>query len=270
MESKQVCEDTYETYVLEGANVLLYTDSNSELYSLDCSKKSIDLPEKLLDKVDYIMLKDAKSQTYRYDADQVSDGDSYVYTVDGMAYFRTYNKNMQNLNLGQAESLDFSYAIDLKSVYKNDGKKLYYCNDISKENYSELCQVSDSVNFVFDPEGKAAYVIKDKSLIQAIRTKIKTLDEKIVDNSLTRVIGLDREKNYGISYIVDGKRYYRKGSAAPVCIGDVESSSRDYDVIYAYNRLFYYNSDNKLASCKSSGTDLKLIGQVDKYGLGGF
>ena len=160
---------------------------------------------------------------------------------------------------------------------KNVGK-LYYAT-VSSEKVSDFTEVDtldSKTQYVYlDRDSVLLLINADNQLVSISKGNKKVVEEKVDDNSLTRVTNQDA----AFTYWKDGTRYYRASvSAKPVALKDTSGQSSDRseedtikvldEVIYYKNRLYYYDSNGKMCSCTTKGKEEDSIGDVSRIWLG--
>lgn len=265
-------------YVDQG--VLVCLDSKYNLYTYDFAK----MTGKTVIDYDVANVYTMSSETehlYTNKVDFVNsnkDADGFFYSkTSGCYYYSIADKSSRYVCKGNGTGNEFIYEKNSYLYMKNVGK-LYYAT-VSSEKVSDFTEVDtldSKTQYVYlDRDSVLLLINADNQLVSISKGNKKVVEEKVDDNSLTRVTNQDA----AFTYWKDGTRYYRASvSAKPVALKDTSGQSSDRseedtikvldEVIYYKNRLYYYDSNGKMCSCTTKGKEEDSIGDVSRIWLG--
>lgn len=260
--------------------MMICLNASNELYLYnykDQTKKTVDINVKNL----YCMSSDL-NDVYSSQIDFVNtkkNVDDFFYSSDGGSYFYDIS-NEKTMKIGKETSTDTQFVNMNNAIYILQMGKISYTS-VSNGKVAELKNVDtlgSSFSFITIPEsGSVLYINADGNLMYANKGATKQIADAVTDGSLTKV-GNETES---FTYWKNGMQVYQKSiSGKPIeMTGVAEQIKTDGmddtsvaknlgQVIYYKNKLYFYDSNGRLHSCTTKGSDNNLIGDVEQFWLG--
>lgn len=254
-------EDIISVNVYSGVKKIVYLTADRELYvteySQEITKKCIQT------EVDSVYAAKENSR-YSYNAPSVcmtSDETAFAYSQQGKVYYHDLSsRKNEDLYVTTVNASGFELFYEKnQAFYIINNKKLYNGSD-----YTELATLTARQDALY-LKGNLLFVDDEKRLMVVHDGNAKTIAENVQPGSLIKV----DNKSEAIAYIADNSLIYRENISDK---GYMLAEMKEYDgvvsVIYYKNRLYFYNSSNKLCATSLKGKNIDVIGDVDSFWLG--
>lgn len=260
-----------KVYVYSDRNMLVCLTNSGSLYTYNYEKMG--KPVAVADAVSQVWpVSDRMTGVYTGEADclnTLKDVETFLYsTSEGVFYYNCSDASPVKIDNKVDSNADYIYDKEEMIIYKITGTSLKSAliKDKHVSEYIELDSVNSKKNYLFFAgDRQLAYVNGDNVLRMVTDNKVSDIAGNVCAGSLSKVYN----KSRAVTYISDGKQYYRENlKSEAVDILAAGSATSTEGTHFYKNRIYSFGEDNILYSNTLKGNNSNKIGYVERLWLG--
>lgn len=266
----EVEENAKRIYVYSEHSTIIYLNGDNVLYIYNYTKAG--KPEIVAESADSIYIADDSTEGfYTYKVSAVNSASwvkGFIYSSGGECYYHKIDGSAEDIYLGQASGagVEFIYK-ENKFVYRVSSSVLSFAsmkNGVVGE-YKKIAELGAKSNVIYISAAETLFAIDNSSALLRVKSgSTRTVDERVDDGSLARVIN----SNKAFTYTKDEARYYVGGiQKKAVQLTDAGVKESLQEVIFCKNKIYYSNTSEELVRCDSGGKNAENLGNVERFWL---